>query len=123
MKRMLIAAALVASSSVAKAQGVTATLTEFKLALSKDTVKAGAVTFRVNNAGAMSHGFYVRGPGVEKGTRDLAKGESASLTVTLKAGTYEIFCPMADGSHKIAGMTHQLFVIAPDKPVAKKPGG
>jgi plastocyanin len=120
MKRMLLVAALAASSSLASAQAVTVTLTEWKVALSRDTVKAGPVTFRVSNAGSMSHGLYVRGAGVEKGTRDLAKGESATLTVTVKPGTYEVFCPMSDGSHKVAGMTHQLVVTAADAAPAKK---
>ena len=86
MSRLLIVAALAVSSSVAAAQGVSVTLTEWKLSLSRDTVKAGPVTFRVTNGGAMSHAFYVRGAGVDKGTRDIAKGESGSLTVTLKPG-------------------------------------
>ena len=124
MNRFFIGAALAVSSSVAAAQGVAVKLTEWKLDMPKDTVKAGAVTFNVSNAGSMSHGFYVRGPGVAKGTRDLAKGESASLTLTLKTGTYDVYCPMSDGSHKLAGMSKTLVVVA--APVAaaakKKPG-
>jgi plastocyanin len=124
MKRMLIAVALAATSSVAGAQAVTVTLSEFKLVLSRDTVKAGPVTFNVKNTGAMTHGLYVRGPGVAKGSPDVASRQELSLTVTLKPGTYEVYCPMSDNSHKLAGMTHNLVVIAaaPAAP-AKKPGG
>ena len=88
----IMAAALVASSSVAAAQGLllTVTLSEWKVRLSRDTVTAASVTFRVSNGGSMNHAFYVRGTGVEKGIRDLAKGESGSLTVTLKPGTYDL---------------------------------
>ena len=119
MARLAAAFALVVTASAARAQAVTATLTEWKIALAKDTVAAGPVTFRVSNAGSMNHGFYVHGPGVDKGTRELAKGESATLTVTLKAGTYEIYCPLSDGSHKMAGMTKTLVVVAAAP--AKKP--
>jgi len=123
MKRILIAAALAASASAAKAQAIPVTLTEFKLDFRKDTVPAGAVTFRVKNAGAMTHGFYVRGPGVAKGSPDIPAKQEVALTVTLKPGTYEIYCPMSDMSHKVAGMTKSLVVIAaPAAPAKKKPG-
>ena len=119
MKRLLAAAAIALVSSVASAQAVTVTLTEFKMALSKDTVQAGAVTFKVTNSGQMSHGLYVRGPGVAKGTREIAKGEAASLTVTLTAGEYDVYCPLADGSHRQAGMSKKLVVV--DGAPSKKP--
>lgn len=128
MNRLVIAAAMAAAmaacSSAVAAQGVTVTLSEFKLGISKDTVKAGPVSFQVSNTGVMSHAFYVRGPGVDKGTRDLASKEGATLTVTLKAGTYDVFCPMSDGSHKAAGMAHALVVLpaAAPAPAKKKPG-
>ncbi len=121
MKRILFVAAFAATASAAAAQGVNVTLSEFKLAVSRDTVHAGAVTFKVSNEGAMNHGFFVRGPGVAKGTREIAKGESASLTVTLTPGTYDVYCPLADGSHKIAGMAKTIVVVAGDVAPAKKP--
>jgi uncharacterized cupredoxin-like copper-binding protein len=117
MTRFFLVIALVASSSVASAQGVSVTLAEWKLGLSRDTVQAGPVTFRVTNEGSMNHAFYVRGTGVAKGTREIAKGESASLTVTLVPGTYDLYCPLADGTHKQAGLAKTLVVIP-----AKKPG-
>ena len=51
MNRFLIVAALAASSSVAGAQAVTVTLSEWKVAMARDTVRAGSVTFRVTNGG------------------------------------------------------------------------
>ena len=123
MKRILIAAALAACSSVAQAQAVTVTLTEFKVVLARDTVPAGSVTFRVKNAGKMTHALYVRGPGVEKGSREIPAGQETPLTLTLKPGTYEVFCPVSDLSHKMAGMADTLVVTAAEKPAvpAKKP--
>ncbi len=123
MHRILFAVALLASASAASAQPVSVTLTEFKVGLSRDTVKAGPVTFRVKNSGAISHGFYVIGDKVDKGTSDIPAGQEASLTVTLKAGNYEVFCPMSDNSHKMAGMARKLIVTPGDAPAPpKKPG-
>jgi uncharacterized cupredoxin-like copper-binding protein len=124
MMRLFIAACLAAASAAAAVQSVAVpvTLSEWKLELAPDTVPAGPVTFRLSNKGTITHGFYVRGEGVEKGSRDIPAGESASLTVTLKPGTYEVFCPMSDNSHKMAGMTHKLVAkgTAPPAP-PKKP--
>ena len=120
MNRILIVAALAASASVARAQAVTVTLSEFKLALGRDTVLAGSVTFRVKNSGKMNHAFYVRGPGVEKGSREISAGQEAPLTLTLKPGTYEVFCPVSDLSHKMAGMSGTLVVTPADKPAVPK---
>ena len=120
MTRLLIIAALAASSSVASAQAVTVKLSEWKIDLSRDTVRAGTTTFRVTNAGTITHMFYVRGEGVDKGTREIPVKQSASLAVQLKVGTYEIFCPMSDDSHKLAGMKRTLTVIAADSSAAPK---
>ena len=125
MNRVLLVAAFSALASVASAQAtvVPVTLQEWKIGLKSDTVAAGPVTFRVTNNGGMNHGFYVRGEGVDKGTREIAVRQSASLTVTLKPGTYEIFCPMSDDSHRLAGMKSTIVVTpAAAAPAPKKPG-
>ena len=125
MKRMLIIAALAASSSTAVAQSVNipVTLTEFKIEMAQDTVKAGSYTFQLNNKGVINHSFFVRGPGVAQGaSHEMAAGESGTLTVTLKAGTYELYCPLSDLSHRKGGMTRKLVVTAAAAPAPKKPG-
>jgi plastocyanin len=114
IRRLLIVAAIAATASAAKAQAVTVTLSEFKLGMSRDTVKAGAVTFNVANNGTMNHGFFVRGMGIAKGTKEIPKGESTNLTVTLKPGTYDVYCPLSDNSHRLAGMLHKLVVLPGD---------
>ena len=122
MTRLLIAVALAASSAVATNQSVAVpvTLSEWKVELARDTVPAGPVTFRLSNKGTITHGFYVRGEGVAKGSRDIPAGESASLTVTLKPGTYEVYCPMSDNSHKAAGMVRKLTVTGATTPAPPK---
>jgi len=119
--RFLISAALAVSASAASAQAVTVKLTEWKVGLSRDTVRAGPTMFRISNEGTVAHTFYVRGDGVDKGTRDIAPHQSASLAVALKAGSYEVFCSMSDESHKLAGMKHTLVVMPADSAADKKP--
>lgn len=124
MHRILFAAALAASASVASAQPVVVTLSEFKVGLVRDTVKAGVVVFRVRNSGTISHGFWVTdGNKLDKGTPDIPAGQEATLTVTLKAGVYDVYCPVSDLTHQKAGMTRKLVVLPADAPAAtKKPG-
>ncbi len=114
MNRLLLIAALAATTTVASAQATTITvsLSEWKVALSPDTVKAGPVTFRVNNKGAVAHTLYVRGDGLDKGTKDILPKQAGILSATLKPGTYEVFCSMSDETHKLAGMTKTLVVTA-----------
>ncbi len=69
---------------------------ELKFTLSKSSVKAGRVTFRVANRGSLKHDFRIAG----KKTKLISKGKSASLTVTLKRGRNRYVCTVpghADG--------------------------
>lgn len=69
---------------------------ELKFTLSKSSVKAGRVTFRVTNRGSLKHDFRIAG----KKTKLISKGKSASLTVTLKRGRSRYVCTVpghADG--------------------------
>jgi len=40
-----------------------------------------------------------------------ATASNTSLTITLKAGEYKVYCPI--GSHEVKGMTRKLTVTAP----------
>jgi uncharacterized cupredoxin-like copper-binding protein len=97
------------SSSAPAASGgsgtkVTATETEFHIALSKSTFSPGQYTFTAVNKGHLQHDLVIDGPGVsdEKTQGLLAPGQSGSVTVTLKAGAYDIFCGVP--GHKAEGM-------------------
>ncbi|MFI5792635.1 cupredoxin domain-containing protein [Streptomyces sp. NPDC051677] len=83
-------------------------LVDFKMELSKTTLKAGTYTFVVHNNGHHDHAMEIEGSGTEQKTRTLAPGESANLTVSLKDGTFQVYCPV-DG-HKDLGMKTQLTV-------------
>lgn len=121
--RLLVLLAFAAFSSTASAQAIPVTLSEWKLKLGRDTVPAGKVTFQIKNEGSMTHGFFVRGNGVQQGSPDIAVGQSGTLSLTLKPGSYTVYCPLADLSHRKAGMLATLVVTGTDAPAAapKKP--
>lgn len=82
---------------------VTATLTDFHIALSPNTFGPGTYTFVATNSGQATHALAINGPGVSnQQTGDVSPGRSADLTVTLKAGSYDVYCPVDD--HKSMGM-------------------
>ena len=72
--------------------------TEFHILLSKKTVPHGTVVFKVTNKGKLSHDFKI---GAKK-TPLLKPGKSASITVTLKAGSWPYKCTVA--GHASYGM-------------------
>jgi plastocyanin len=72
------------------------------------STKAGKVTVVLDNPSSLPHAVEVEGNGVEEETDTIGKGETAKVTVDLKAGEYEYYCPV-DG-HKAAGMEGTLTV-------------
>ena len=120
MKTLLAVAALAAPVALSAQAGVPVKLSEWKIEM-PDTLKAGTVSLRVSNTGTVAHALYVRGEGVEKGTRDIAVKQQATLSVALKPGKYEFFCTMADEAHKLAGMKKEVTVVAASPADAKKP--
>jgi uncharacterized cupredoxin-like copper-binding protein len=80
-------------------QVVSVTEKEFKIILATKTLQAGVVTFQIKNTGAIPHDLAVVGG--PKSALIPAKG-TGTLTVTLKAGTTELYCSVP--GHKAAGM-------------------
>ncbi len=93
------------------AAAVSAKLSEWKVELSQGTITAGSVTFTVTNAGSIPHAFEIEGQGIERETNVLQPGSSATLTLTLAPGTYEVYCPVGEDSHKKLGMDAHLRVV------------
>jgi plastocyanin len=91
--------------------GVSGKLSEWKVELSQRTITAGAVTFTVTNTGSVPHAFEVEGQGIEKATDIIQPGSTAKLTLTLKPGNYEVYCPVGNDSHKHLGMETHLKVV------------
>jgi plastocyanin len=74
----------------------------------KLTAKAGKVTLSMANPSGIPHAVAVEGNGVDKDGKTVQKGGTSTVTVDLKAGTYDFYCPV-DG-HRAAGMEGKLTV-------------
>ena len=86
----------------AKAPGVTVQVqeVEFKITLSTSQVPHGTVTFVVKNAGKIVHNLTIQQGGEH--TANLSAGSTANLTVTLKKGSYTLYCSIP--GHRQLGM-------------------
>jgi uncharacterized cupredoxin-like copper-binding protein len=82
--------------------------TEFKIRLAQTPTAAGSYDFVVKNDGKIQHDFVVSGNGVNEKTPLLNPGDSKTLSVDLKPGTYDVYCSVP--GHKQAGMDLKLTV-------------
>jgi uncharacterized cupredoxin-like copper-binding protein len=73
-----------------------------------DTLSAGPVTFRIENAGKETHGFEIEGNDAAQSIDQIQRGDTKTLDVDLKPGTYTVYCPV-DG-HKGKGMSKTVTV-------------
>src|SRR5262249_34918029 len=98
-----------AGSSGASAS-ITATESEWKIVLSKRTLKAGRYTFVAVNKGHFGHSLALNGPGLanKRIAGTVSPGSSKTIVLTLRKGTYDVYCPI-DG-HKGLGMNTKLSV-------------
>jgi hypothetical protein len=93
----------------AKATTVKAVETDFHIALSKKSFSPGTYTFVAQNKGKTTHALAITGPGLKHAaTANISPGQSVKLTVTLKGGKYDIFCPVP--GHKMLGMNVNVTV-------------
>jgi plastocyanin len=85
------------------------TATEYKFDPSSIQVaKAGKTTFTLVNDGTMGHALEIEGQGIEEETDEIDGGQTTTLTVDLKPGEYEFYCPVED--HRAKGMEGKLVV-------------
>lgn len=89
---------------------VTATETEFHIALSMKSFSPGTYKFTAVDKGHLQHNLVINGPGVNQAKTAglLSPGQSASVTVTLSKGSYDIFCGVP--GHKAQGMNVEITV-------------
>ena len=72
------------------------------------SAKAGTVTLQMSNPSGTPHAVAVEGNGVDKDGKTVGNGGTSTVTVKLKPGKYEFYCPV--DSHKQAGMKGTLTV-------------
>lgn len=72
------------------------------------TAKAGKLTLEMDNPSSIPHAVSVRGSGLDKDGNTVGKGGVSKVTVDLKPGKYEFYCPV--GGHEDAGMKGTLTV-------------
>jgi plastocyanin len=72
--------------------------------------KAGKVSLQMTNpsSSGVEHGIAVEGNGVDQDGQIVQPGNTSTLTVNLKPGKYEFYCPF--DSHKQQGMEGTLTV-------------
>ena len=96
------------TTAPAKPQATTIAVseTEFKITLASTSFKAGQITFQAKNVGKIPHDLAIKQTGDK--TKLIQPGGTAELTVTLKAGTYELYCTVP--GHEAAGMKQNITV-------------
>ena len=94
------------SEPAAHAETVTAVLSEWSVTLEPGSVDAGTITFEVRNDGAEAHVFEIEGGGEQWRTDEVAPNGTATLSVALAPGTYNVYCPLDSGgeAHADRGM-------------------
>lgn len=95
------------ASAPADATVIDVSAFEFGYRLSSTDIPAGAVSFELSNDGTMAHDLVLEG-GPGGGTDVINAGETATLNVTLEAGTYTLFCSV--GNHRAQGMEVEITV-------------
>jgi uncharacterized cupredoxin-like copper-binding protein len=85
------------------------TATDFKFDPSMvELAKSGEMTFTLVNDGQVAHALEIEGQGIEEESDEIDGGATTALTVDLKPGDYEFYCPI-DG-HREQGMEGTIVV-------------
>ena len=85
------------------------TATEYKFDPSTvELAKSGEMTFTLVNDGQETHALEIEGQGIEEESDEIDGGATTALTVDLKPGEYEFYCPL--DRHREKGMEGTLVV-------------
>jgi len=87
---------------------VNVTMTEYHFDM-PSTTRPGLTTFVIKNAGRKEHAFEIKGQGIDQKLSPNPKpGQTGTLQIDLKPGTYAITCPLL--FHTMRGMKTTLTV-------------
>ncbi|GGR07113.1 plastocyanin/azurin family copper-binding protein [Deinococcus ruber] len=108
---LMLAGAPAQAQGAAKPQVVQVKLSEWSMGM-EDTKVKGAVQFDVSNVGKFPHVLTIEGKiggqAFVISSMLLKAGEATSMTVTLPAGTYNVYCPLP--GHAARGMVGTLTI-------------
>jgi uncharacterized cupredoxin-like copper-binding protein len=83
---------------------------EFKFSHPHPTVSHGTVKFELKNKGTVTHSFkLIKSKTKRVRAKNLSPGESTTVKIKLKPGTYKFYCPV-DG-HRALGMKGKVRVL------------
>jgi plastocyanin len=102
------AAGVVAQAGSSRATAIRVTEREYKISLPSTDFTAGAAHFQIKNTGTMPHAFAIAGNGAKAKTKAIMPGKTAVLSITLKKGSYAVWCPMP--GHAAKGMKATVVV-------------
>jgi plastocyanin len=80
----------------------------FSFTKSSVTASAGTITLSSVNPQSSTHDISIKGNGIDEQGNQVSGGDTSTVTVTLKAGTYEYYCSVP--GHEDAGMKGTLTV-------------
>ena len=67
---------------------------ELKFNKSVLAAKSGAVTIKMSNPSTVPHAVAVAGNGVDKAGETVMQGGTSTVSLDLKPGTYQFYCPV-----------------------------
>jgi uncharacterized cupredoxin-like copper-binding protein len=105
---LVVVVALIGVAWAAEVQKINVNMTEYHFDMPA-TAKAGKIEFVVKNSGRKEHTIAIKGEGIDqKLSPNVKPGQSATLVVDLKPGTYNVTCPLP--FHTMHGMKTTLTV-------------
>lgn len=101
------------AAATTRADTIFVELDEWRITMSRDTIPAGPVVFRVVNKADSPHEFEVEAENEEFEGGEIQPGSHVDVKADLKRGRYEVYCPLAgpEGSHGNRGMRTYLTVL------------
>lgn len=76
-------------------------LNDNSIAVREQSIPAGPAILTVENRGSAVHNLFIEGEGINRAAGDtIAAGQSGSVEVQFKPGTYTFYCPVADHRQK-----------------------
>lgn len=98
--------------SVASGTTIVAIIEDGRIAIQQQAIPPGPAVFTVTNGGGQLHNLHIEGEGVSTAAGDpIPVQGSRDVNVTLKAGTYTLYCPILD--HRDKGEQTTIMVSAP----------